>query len=87
MMNALRLILHISPLIPLIYGRLFLTLAFILLVALAYIKTRKLRTQLEDLRARAGDSDRDRKALSDCERTLNFWRQLTFGGHDDHAPG
>lgn len=76
-MPALRLILHISPIIPLIYGRLFLTLAFILLVGLAYIKTLKLSTQLEDFKARGAED----KKIKECERTLQFWRQLTFGQH------
>lgn len=74
-MSVLRLVLHISPVFPLIYGRLFLTLAFILLVALAYIKTLKLRTQLEDFKARGMED----KKIAECERTLKFWRQLTFG--------
>lgn len=74
-MVALRALLHISPVIPLVYGRLFLTLALILLVALAYIKTLKLRTQLEDAKARGGDD----KQIAGIERTLKFWRQLTFG--------
>lgn len=74
-MVALRAVLHISPVIPLVYGRLFLTLALILLVALAYIKTLKLRTQLDDAKARGGDD----KQIAGLERTLKFWRQLTFG--------
>lgn len=77
-MPALRALLHISPVIPLVYGRLFLTLAFVLLVALAYIKTLKLRTQLEDAKARGGDD----KQLAGIQRTLQFWRQLTFGLND-----
>lgn len=74
-MVALRALLHISPVVPLVYGRLFLTLALILLVALAYIKTLKLRTQLDDAKARGGDD----KQIAGLERTLKFWRQLTFG--------
>lgn len=74
-MVALRALLHISPVIPLVYGRLFLTLALILLVSLAYIKTLKLRTQLDDAKARGGDD----KQIAGLERTLKFWRQLTFG--------
>lgn len=78
-MKALRLLLHLSPVLPLIYGRLYLTLAFVLLVALAYIKTLKLTTRLEDLKARGADAGK----VTECQRTLKFWRQLTFGNHDD----
>jgi len=65
---------HLSPIVPFLFGYKFTGLAMILLVALAYIKTKKLTTELEDKKARQAPL----KLIQELERTRDFWWNLTF---------
>ena len=70
-MLLLRILLHISPILPLIYNRYYLTIALALLVASFYIKTFKIRVQIQQ----RDISTEDKEELN---RLLAKWQGLTF---------
>ena len=80
---------HLTPLIPLWMGWPYVTVAAIILVAVPYIKVRKLTAQLIDLTERHSDApgnkslaERQRLALAkekaSLQKTIRLWESLTF---------
>jgi hypothetical protein len=65
---------HLSPAVPFFLGYKYTGIAMILLVALAYVKTKKLTAELEDKKNQSTPL-RDLKSL---ERARDFWWKLTF---------
>ncbi len=65
---------HLSPLVPFYLGYRYVGIAMILLVGLAYMKTKKLTAELQEKR----DQNAPLRDIRPLERTRNFWRQLTF---------
>ena len=65
---------HLSPIVPFFLGYKYTGIAMILLVGLAYVKTKKLTAELEEKRSNNAPL-RDIKPL---ERTRDFWWKLTF---------
>ena len=71
----LRIVVHITPIVPFFYGRTILAVILLLLVALFYIKSFKLQVILEDYKQRGL---RDADELEKMERHIQRWRYLTF---------
>ncbi len=65
---------HLSPFVPFYLGYRYVGIAMILLVGLAYMKTKKLTAELQEKR----DQNAPLRDIRPLERTRNFWRQLTF---------
>ena len=73
MILTLRIVFHLSPLIPFIWNRHYLAVAMLLLLATCYIKTLKLEQFLKEL-----DSGSDQEEKESIERLKNRWKSLTF---------
>ena len=69
-----RVIFHLLPLVPLAFGYQWLAVAMILLVAVSYIKVKKIEQQIKDLSARS----KDHVEIEGLRNTRNFWLGLTF---------
>ena len=65
---------HLSPLIPFFLGYEYTGIAMILLVGLAYVKTKKLTAELEEKRSQNAPL----RDIISLERTRDFWWRLTF---------
>ncbi len=65
---------HLSPLIPFYLGYKYTGLGMILLVVLAYVKTKKLTAELEEKKGQNASA----RAIKPLERTRDFWWRLTF---------
>jgi hypothetical protein len=65
---------HLSPLVPFFLGYKYTGLAMILLVVLAYAKTKKLTAELVEKKAKNAPP----RDLQPLERTRDFWWKLTF---------
>ena len=70
-MFLIKLMIHVSFLIPIYFGKYFFAVAVLLLVASAYIKTKK----YEQLLSGKALSEREKLSYS---RTLRFWKSFTF---------
>ena len=70
-----RFSLHISPLLPLFYGKYLLCIILILLVCLFYIKTFKLESQISHLEHMP---NKEADKIASLTKTKNFWLSLTF---------
>jgi len=70
----LKILFHGIPLIPLAEERWKLSLALLLLVALPYIKTKKLTYQYEELKRR----DSENSQLPSLAKTRRLWQSFTF---------
>lgn len=68
-MNLFKVLFHLAPVYPLFWQGYYLSLAFLLLVAMPYIKIKKLTINLED----ADDSQKP-----SLERARDFWRKFVF---------
>lgn len=71
MWPAVRIILHLLPIIPFFYGKIYFGIASILGVGLFYIKTFK----LTDIAASFPETSGERQALL---RQRDSWRRFTF---------
>ncbi len=72
--NLVRVLFHTIPLVPLIEGRLYLTIAAVLLVTIPYIKVNKLDLQLKE----QGDTKLSDAEIKSIEKASERWRYLTF---------
>lgn len=72
MWPAIRIIVHLLPLIPFFYGKIYFGIASILGVALFYIKTFKLT---EVAASHPDDGSGEREAIL---RQRDRWRRFTF---------
>ena len=72
-MLVFRTCFHLSPLLPLYYGKYALAGAIFFLVVAAYVKTFKLNSELNQY-AEANAQLPDKSLV----RARNFWRTLTF---------
>jgi hypothetical protein len=88
-LKALPILFHLTPLIPLWLGWPYITIAGIILVAVPYIKVRKLTAQLTDLlehpQSNISAKDRDErrdiflaKEKASLEKTIRLWDSLTL---------
>lgn len=66
----LRWILHLSPLVPLLFHRYYLALAAAFLIVLSYVKVKKLEVYIHE--------SSDPQKTQSLEKTLAFWKRLTF---------
>lgn len=87
MVRAPAIILHVVWIVPFILGYFFGGLAALLLVGLPYIKVKKLKAMIQGLEEqvarsgsmRAGESSAALQyELASLQKTLKFWRSLTF---------
>lgn len=69
---------HLAPVIPFIYGKIYFGIAIILLVALTYIKTFKIKNKLMEASLRSSGSKESDKEINGYKKNLNFWSFLTF---------
>lgn len=87
--KALPILFHLTPLIPLWLGWPYITIAGIILVAVPYIKVRKLTAQLADLlehdERSINTKNRDErhellveKEKASLEKTIRLWDALTL---------
>ena len=87
--KALPILFHLTPLIPLWLAWPYITIAGIILVAVPYIKVRKLTAQLNDLlehhegsiSAKNRDERRElllEKEKASLEKTIRLWDALTL---------
>ena len=70
-MFLLKLLIHLLFIIPIFYGKYFYSVAIALLIASAYIKTKK----YDQLLLAKNLSKKERESY---ERTRNFWKAFTF---------
>jgi hypothetical protein len=70
-----RILFHLSPLVPLLYGKLNLVFAAMFLVALFYIKCLKFTKQIENLEGLGPRADEEVLALKSLR---SKWQYLTF---------
>lgn len=73
MKQFLRILLHISPLLPLVLGYTYGAIALGLFVGLCYVKVFKLRQQALDYAAKG-----DVKQEESVRKALTLWRSCTF---------
>ena len=74
MIHIVRLAVHISPFIPLFYGRRAMAIALLLFVLLCYIKVFKLKQLLKDQSAKGGNP----KEEASIRGALKRWQALTY---------
>jgi hypothetical protein len=67
---------HMLPLIGVVLGRPKLVVALVLLVALPYIKVKKLSVQLDDVKTH--DDPHKDQVIAKISSTRDFWKKLTF---------
>ena len=88
-LKPLPILFHLTPIIPLGMGWTYITVAALILVAVPYIKVRKLSAQLADLLDRHPDGaasarldERQRLVLekekASLEKTIRLWASLTL---------
>lgn len=71
----LKSLFHGLPVFPLLYSRWQLSIILLLVVALPYIKTKKLTYLYEEQRNRDHANE---KELAKLKKVKNFWQSLTF---------
>lgn len=72
---ALKAAFHLTPLVPICFGRPFFTIAMILGVFLAYVKCQKLRIELKHMLENPHPDPREAASLKSA---LRFWERLCF---------
>ena len=77
MKQILRVLLHLSPIVPLAMNYRYGAVALALLVGLCYVKVFKLRQEAIDSAAK-GNSQRE----ASVRKLLGFWQGLTFLGRE-----
>ncbi len=77
-LRLLRAVWHVLPVVPFALGYYYLGLAALLMVALPYIKTAKLKVLLDDAEQRASQSAVWRKEADSLRLWHRRWRALTF---------
>lgn len=79
---ALKVLFHLLPVIPLALGYYYLLVAFILTVAITYIKTFKLSSELSTLKKLDSHESeivaKDSDYIAATEKALRFWKSFTF---------
>lgn len=73
-MIVFRILLHLSPLIPVALGRMNIGAIMLLFLLLCYIKTFKLRQQILELAAKGAKPEE----LASYQNALKRWHALTF---------
>lgn len=73
--NIVRVLFHALPMIPLYFERYYFGVAAILLVALAYIKTKKFELEVQRLKE-LSPPNQDR--INESEKIMRRYRYLTF---------
>lgn len=76
LLKTVPIIFHCLPLVPLAYGRHYATAATLLLIALPYIKVKKLRVLRDEMR-RAGAPEMETEEI---RKVMDRWQILTFYG-------
>jgi hypothetical protein len=71
---ALRILLHVAPLIPIPFGRYYAAAALALLVCACYIKTFKLSKMLESYDA----TQQQHPQVQSLKRAHDLWKSFTF---------
>lgn len=82
MRKYFRLFLHLLPILPLILGKQILFLAFLFMVTIPYIKTKKLQALI---REHTENVTKDKSLNNDLDlykKRLDFWQGLTFLNND-----
>lgn len=74
-MTALKIFIHLSPLIPSYFGRYYLTLALVLAVLMIYVKCYKIRAEIERMLDLGEVSP---KELERMQQLLRRWESLSF---------
>lgn len=71
---------HLLPLVPFAFGHVYAGLAFLLLVMMPYVKTKKLSLDLQRLRemAPSGYSSKVEKELDGVRLSRDRWRSMTW---------
>ena len=78
-MHIFRMVLclvYFLPLVCLFFELYYLSLAMILLAAVPYIKTKKLKAQYQELQEKEPDS----RDLNGLQNAIKFWEKLTIKG-------
>lgn len=80
MQRAPAIAVHLFPLVPLTLGYWYWALAAVLVVSLAYIKTKKMDVTIALLEEKGPGADREwwEKELAELKKLREFWRRLTF---------
>jgi hypothetical protein len=76
-MRVLPVMWHLLPVVPAALGQWWLFGAACVLVALAWIKTKKLQLMISEIEASPASPARERE-LESLRKTLQMWRSLTF---------
>ena len=74
-MFVVRLIIHLSPLIPIALGYHYAGVATLLFVALLYIKTFKFKQRLAQINEVSGSQS---EAYLDNKKMMEYWSYFTF---------
>lgn len=73
--TALRVLFHLSPVVPLALGLNYAAIAMTLLVLLFYVKVMKLKGVMRDLKERGFEGSRE---FNETARLLSRWARFTF---------
>jgi len=77
MRKVLLVLFHALPLVPLVFGRWYAAAAALLVVALPYIKAKKLAVKIETVEGHP-PSVRRTEELASLRGLQGFWKGLTF---------
>jgi hypothetical protein len=74
-MTALKIFIHLSPLIPVYFGRYYLALALVLAVVIIYVKCHKIRAEVDRMQDVGEASQRE---LAELQKLLRRWESFSF---------